>query len=87
MNEVNNIEDILYHYFYKHPLKTLDDVISIAKRAEYKAKRERIPVYKARKIENLNGIPDEYESSTAVIRHQEYKDESTFEDDYYDYED
>lgn len=74
------IEDVLFDYFYHNPSKDIDDLMILANTAYEKSRREVIPVYKPRKIEDLNGVSDEYDANSKVIIRERYQDESTFDD-------
>jgi len=75
------IEDELYKYFYNHPAKSMDDFLVIAKKSYDRAKNAVIPVYQPKKVvkltKQLDDGHDVYDDSK-IIKHETYKDESTF---------
>lgn len=77
-----SIDDILFDYFYTHPEKNVDDVIKVAQTAYASATKQIVPAYKARLIDDLDGIPDDYDTKYSQVKRKEYHDESTFEGEY-----
>lgn len=74
------LKDILFEYFYSHPGKEVEEVTNLAVAAKQEASVQVIPQYKPRKIEDLGGVPDEYDVERKKAEAKVYKDESTFGD-------